>query len=126
LHLTRRDIVRNGGLAALLPLIGKPGRRMLASPAAARAGDQEPAWRHGLSLFGELKYAPGFPRFDYVNPDAPKLGVVKARRRSLPASLLLMRKLAATSRTVSPSANSSAARFRIGGVRSHEDQRMPS
>jgi len=77
LHLTRRVILRNGGLAALFPLIGKPGRRMLASPAAAQAGDQEPAWRHGLSLFGELKYPPGFPRFDYVNPEAPKLGVVR-------------------------------------------------
>ena len=77
MHLTRRVILRNGGLAALFPLIGKPGRRMLASPAAAQAGDQEPAWRHGLSLFGELKYPPGFPRFDYVNPEAPKLGVVR-------------------------------------------------
>jgi microcin C transport system substrate-binding protein len=30
--------------------------------------------RHGLSVFGELKYAPGFTHFDYVNPDAPKGG----------------------------------------------------
>ena len=34
-------------------------------------------WRHGLSLFGELKYPPDFPHFDYVNPRAPKAGVVR-------------------------------------------------
>jgi len=30
--------------------------------------------RHGLSVFGELKYPPDFQHFDYVNPDAPKGG----------------------------------------------------
>lgn len=30
---------------------------------------------HGLSVFGDLKYGPGFTHFDYVNPDAPKGGV---------------------------------------------------
>ena len=30
--------------------------------------------RHGLSVFGDLKYPPGFEHFDYVNPDAPKGG----------------------------------------------------
>ncbi|OGT82220.1 MAG: hypothetical protein A3H91_17825 [Gammaproteobacteria bacterium RIFCSPLOWO2_02_FULL_61_13] len=29
---------------------------------------------HGLTLYGELKYAPDFTHFDYVNPDAPKGG----------------------------------------------------
>lgn len=29
---------------------------------------------HGLSAFGELKYAPDFGHFDYVNADAPKGG----------------------------------------------------
>ena len=43
---------------------------LLAAPVAA-----EP--RHGLSLFGELKYPPGFKHFEYVNPDAPKGGTVK-------------------------------------------------
>ena len=31
-------------------------------------------WQHGLSLFGEFKYPPGFEHFEYVNPDAPKGG----------------------------------------------------
>jgi microcin C transport system substrate-binding protein len=30
--------------------------------------------RHGLSIFGDLKYAPDFKNFDYVKPDAPKGG----------------------------------------------------
>ena len=34
-------------------------------------------WQHGLSLFGELKYPPGFKHFDYVNPGAPKGGAVR-------------------------------------------------
>jgi microcin C transport system substrate-binding protein len=37
----------------------------------------EKVWRHGLSLFGDLKYPPGFKQFDYVNPNAPKGGSVR-------------------------------------------------
>lgn len=37
-------------------------------------GLADAAPRHGLSVFGDLKYAPGFAHFDYVNPDAPKGG----------------------------------------------------
>lgn len=36
------------------------------------SADAEP--RHGLSVFGDLKYPAGFKHFDYVNPDAPKGG----------------------------------------------------
>lgn len=43
----------------------------------AQAQTAEPAWRHALSLFGEVKYPAGFKRFDYVNPDAPKGGTVR-------------------------------------------------
>jgi len=32
--------------------------------------------RHGLSIFGDLKYGPDFRHFDYVNPNAPKGGRV--------------------------------------------------
>ena len=45
----------------------------LGTPASA----QERQWRHGLSLFGELKYPDGFKHFDYVNPKAPKGGAVR-------------------------------------------------
>ncbi len=34
-------------------------------------------WRHGLSLFGDLKYPPGFAHFDYVNAAAPKAGMAR-------------------------------------------------
>jgi len=37
----------------------------------------EPAWRHALSLFGDVKYPADFKRFDYVNPQAPKGGVAR-------------------------------------------------
>lgn len=36
--------------------------------------EESDQWRHGLSVFGELKYATDFEHFDYVNPDAPKGG----------------------------------------------------
>ncbi len=41
---------------------------------AAHADDD---WRHGLSLFGDLKYDADFAHFDYVNPDAPKGGTFR-------------------------------------------------
>src|SRR5262250_1053025 len=34
-------------------------------------------WRHGVSLYGDLKYPAGFKHFDYVNPQAPKGGAVR-------------------------------------------------
>lgn len=34
---------------------------------------------HGISAFGDLAYAPGFPHFDYVNPEAPKGGRIVLR-----------------------------------------------
>lgn len=40
--------------------------------AASAQATAEP--RHGLSVFGELKYPADFQHFDYVNPDAPKGG----------------------------------------------------
>ena len=53
--------------------------RWLPLPAwTSRAEAQEKAaslvWRHGVSLFGDLKYPSGFKQFDYVNANAPKGG----------------------------------------------------
>jgi microcin C transport system substrate-binding protein len=45
-------------------------------PALAVAAE-EPAWRHGLSLMGEPGYPPDFAHFRYVNPAAPKGGLVR-------------------------------------------------
>lgn len=58
-------------------------RQMLALTAGAFAAASFPlsfarasneGRRHGMSIFGELKYPPDFAHFDYVNPDAPKGG----------------------------------------------------
>ena len=77
LHLTRRFLVRSGALAAGFPLIGRFGLPVLPSPAAAQQSQAERAWRHGVSLFGELRYPADFKHFDYVKPDAPKGGSVR-------------------------------------------------
>jgi len=45
-----------------------------AIPLPAQAETQN--WRHGLSLFGDLKYADDFSHFDYANPNAPKGGTL--------------------------------------------------
>ena len=37
-----------------------------------------PSWAaHGYALWDDLKYPAGFTAFDYVNPDAPKGGLVR-------------------------------------------------
>lgn len=50
---------------------------MLASMAPALAQPVEAPFRHAASLLGEPKYPAGFKHFDYVNPDAPKGGLVR-------------------------------------------------
>ena len=37
---------------------------------------EEPRYEHGISFFHELKYPADFTHFDYLNPDAPKGGVL--------------------------------------------------
>ena len=51
------------------------GAALFAAAAPADAG--EVRIRHGVSVFGELKYPPGFTHFDYVNPHAPKGGTLR-------------------------------------------------
>ncbi len=61
-RLSRRSILALGaaaGVSAAIPL----------------RAQNVTAERHGLSAFGDLKYPPNFPHFDYVNPNAPKGGV---------------------------------------------------
>ena len=70
--ISRRQLLRSGALAASFPLL-KSVRPAVAETVPAKDG----AWTHGLSLFGDVKYPAGFPHFDYVNPAAPKGGVVR-------------------------------------------------
>ncbi|MCA0423337.1 MAG: extracellular solute-binding protein [Proteobacteria bacterium] len=64
--LSRRTLIGGAGavgVATLLPatVLGQEG------------GAFGPA-RHGMSIFGDLKYPEGFPHFDHVNPKAPRGG----------------------------------------------------
>jgi len=63
LPATRRQFLIGGSALALAPWL--PAAAARAEPAGAR---------HGLSVFGELKYPADFRHFDYANPDAPKGG----------------------------------------------------
>ena len=59
--ISRREVLALAGGASAAALL--PG-------GIAQAGER----RHGMSIFGELKYGPDFTHFDYVNPAAPKGG----------------------------------------------------
>ena len=41
------------------------------------ADAQEIPWRHALSLMGDIKYPAGFKHYSYVNPNAPKGGLLR-------------------------------------------------
>lgn len=80
--ITRRQLLQSAASATIVPAIGVAAglpstRTANAQPAPAPSAEGEPAWRHALSLFGDVKYPADFKRFDYVNPDAPKGGVAR-------------------------------------------------
>jgi len=74
MRLTRRAILKTGAAALVAPPL-----QGVAATSQALAQEASPArvWKHGLSLYGELKYPEGFKQFDYVNPNAPKGGVAR-------------------------------------------------
>jgi microcin C transport system substrate-binding protein len=70
--MNRRSLLTSALLvpaARWLPLSAWAGR--------AEAHAASPAWRHGVSHFGNLKYPSGFKQFDYVNANAPKGGAAR-------------------------------------------------
>jgi microcin C transport system substrate-binding protein len=67
--LTRRSLIRIAGLGIAAPSL------LRSTASLAQSADKK--WRHGLSLFGDLKYPAGFKHFDYVKPNAPKGGVAR-------------------------------------------------
>ena len=69
---TRRTFMQAAGWTILAPAISVAGR-----PALARAEGAEKSWRHGIAIFGDLKYPPGFAHFDYVNSAAPRGGTLR-------------------------------------------------
>jgi microcin C transport system substrate-binding protein len=72
MDLSRRSLLRGSAIALAAPTLSKFG----ASAASAQTA-QQAEWKHGLSLFGEIKYPPNFPHFEYVNPKAPQGGMVR-------------------------------------------------
>ena len=77
--MNRRSLLTSALLATAaqrLPLPAWIGRAKAQEQPAA-AGGAQAAWRHGLSLYGDLKYPPGFANFDYVNVAAPKGGTAR-------------------------------------------------
>ncbi len=58
-------------------LFAVTARRLPLSAWTTPAQAQQYDWRHGLSLFGDLKYSSDFKQFDYVNANAPKGGAVR-------------------------------------------------
>jgi microcin C transport system substrate-binding protein len=65
----------------LSPFLVRLGRILAVAAAFAVStplfAADEGEWRHGLSLLGAPKYPPDFKHFDYVNPAAPKGGLVR-------------------------------------------------
>jgi len=76
LAITRRQLLKSGAFIASAPGLGAAAGISAVDPACAQS-QGEPAWRHALSLFGDVKYPVDFKRFDYVNPDAPQGGVAR-------------------------------------------------
>jgi microcin C transport system substrate-binding protein len=72
MKLTRRSVLRATAATLAAPALGAIGAAL---PGLAAA--QTKSWKHGLSLFGDLKYPEGFKNFEYVNPQAPQGGVVR-------------------------------------------------
>jgi microcin C transport system substrate-binding protein len=69
--MTRRTFLRGAGSAFIgCSLAGSAG-------IAAPPGAEDRFWRHGIALFGDLKYPAEFVHFDYVNPQAPRGGAVR-------------------------------------------------
>lgn len=73
MKLTRRSVLHGTAAAFASPLLGSVGAGVLVKRAAAQGAD----WKHGLSLFGDVKYPAGFKHFDYVNAAAPQGGTVR-------------------------------------------------
>lgn len=74
--VTRRALIHGAALSAVAPALDWSGGNDCWA-AAPKKTPATPAFRHGTSLFGELKYPPGFRHFDYVNPKAPKGGTAR-------------------------------------------------
>jgi microcin C transport system substrate-binding protein len=69
-----RRIIRSIGAGALLAALSTTALMLCCAPASA-----ESKHHHALCLIGTPKFGPDFKHFDWVNPDAPKGGVLRQR-----------------------------------------------
>jgi microcin C transport system substrate-binding protein len=76
LAITRRQLLQSGAYAAVTPALPLAAGVSAISPALAQSAN-DLVWRHAIASLGDVKYPADFKRFDYVNPDAPKAGVVR-------------------------------------------------
>ena len=65
----------SGATGIMIRRFAAAGVPILLAATVAWADGAKPS--HGISVFGDLKYPPGFTQFDYVNADAPKGGEIK-------------------------------------------------
>ena len=80
--MNRRSLLKSAALASAarvlpLPTFSTAAEAQQAAPNLATTGTPNAPWRHGASLYGDLKYPPGFKQFDYVNASAPKTGTAR-------------------------------------------------
>ncbi|MBI1202024.1 MAG: ABC transporter substrate-binding protein [Rhodopseudomonas sp.] len=73
--LTRRALFQATAATLATPTFGALGLGQVFAADGAPASSAN--WRHGVSLFGDVKYPQGFKHFDYVNPAAPQGGTVR-------------------------------------------------
>ena len=70
MRLSRRRFVQGSAVAVATSMA--PVSHLIGTAAAEEAASVA----HGLSLFGDLKYGPHFAHLEYVNPTAPKGGLL--------------------------------------------------
>lgn len=75
--ITRRHLLQGTAAAALAPALGLDPATNLVASAQAQDAPGGLKWRHAISTFGDIKYPADFKRYDYVNPVAPRGGVIR-------------------------------------------------
>jgi len=61
----------------MAPALGLATGILTIETAHAQSAPDGLAWRHAVSTYGDIKYPADFKHFDYVNPNAPKGGIVR-------------------------------------------------
>jgi microcin C transport system substrate-binding protein len=64
-------------LQLLMLIILKSSVVLASGPQSTTESQMPSSTSHGFSVFGKLKYKPGFTSYDYVNPNAPKGGEIR-------------------------------------------------